>query len=761
MSRFRPKSLLIVVSAAVIFSFCVDPALAQTVAPDPLASASASPAPAPTETSAPSPVATTPAPIATQTSTSTVPAPVTNIPSLFIDLPAGYSLDDLHRSKDNIPRDPGTEPHATATIVDATTPANNVNASLEAIKGRGNFTWSLEKKPYQIKFDSSTSVLGMAKAKTWILLANHADPSLLRNKVAYDLAVDFGLPGSPDSRFIDLTIDGHYAGSYLITEKVEVKTNRLELTHPEGVLAEMDNLYGLAEDFHFRANTSRSIFVLKDAVGDVDAPLTGPVAKGYAGFQSHLAEFETYLYARDPDWSRISAMIDVDSFIKYYFVLEFAANPDAIQSSVYLWRDGPDDVLHAGPAWDFDIAFGNYSYAQFGGDPAQDYIKNAPFLRAQGNDWYSQLFRNEEFVELLNETFEAELEPKIKAVVGKIDAYTTGIVQSSTTNFALWSNVLGRAPVFGSGRTLANTWSGEVAHLREWVAARTAHLSAAHGSDMALVSYSSHVANIGWQPTLTSGQIAGTAGRSLQVEAIDIALSGIQGGGGLQSRSHVQDSGWSEWQSGNTRLGTTGASRRLEAFQLKLTGAVASRYDISYRVHVQNIGWMPWVSNGSSAGTTGQGLRIEAIQIRMLESDPKPTVTYTTHVQNIGWMTPASDGEIAGTTGRSLAVEAVSATAASNEFSGGLEYRAHVQNIGWMSWTASGAHTGTVGRTLRMEALQVKLTGEMSEQYTVRYRAHVQGIGWQSWVSDGQTAGTTDRALRVEAIEMELVPRAH
>lgn len=61
----------------------------------------------------------------------------------------------------------------------------------------------------------------MPKAKTWILLANHADPSLLRNTLAYDLAAAFGLPGSPDSRFVDLTINGEYLGNYLITEKVE------------------------------------------------------------------------------------------------------------------------------------------------------------------------------------------------------------------------------------------------------------------------------------------------------------------------------------------------------------------------------------------------------------------------------------------------------------------------------------------------------------------------------------------------------------
>ena len=124
-----------------------------------------------------------------------LPEPITNLPALFIDLPDGY---DPGRSERVEGRDPGRPGSRTARHADTRGPhgaANNLEgASLEAIKGRGNFTWTLEKKPYQIKFDSSTPVLGMPTAKTWILLANHADPSLLRNKVAYDLAAEFGLP---------------------------------------------------------------------------------------------------------------------------------------------------------------------------------------------------------------------------------------------------------------------------------------------------------------------------------------------------------------------------------------------------------------------------------------------------------------------------------------------------------------------------------------------------------------------------------------
>jgi uncharacterized protein YjdB len=587
----------------------------------------------------------------------------------------------------------------------------------------------------------------------------------MRNKIAYDLAAEFGLPGSPDSRFVDLTVNGQYLGNYLLAEKVEVKTNRLELTHPEGVLLELDNNYGLAEDHHFTTTRSKSLFVLKDAVGGVDVPLAAPVAAGYDDIQSYLEEFESYLYAPDPDWAEISALIDVESFIKYYFVFEIGENPEITQSSVYFWRNGPEDVLHAGPVWDFDSGFASYATEALGGDPVQDYVKNAQFIRQRGNGWFIQLFRNEEFVTLVNEVFETQLEPKINGVLAKIDGYKAGLTQSAAANFTRWPNVLGKPSVFTlGGRMVAPTWDGEVSYLRDWVAKRVAHLSSAYGSGMPIFQYATHVSSIGWQNEMTSGQIAGTTGQALQVEAVDLALLNNTVSGSVRSRAHVQAIGWTAWQNGDSPLGTTGRGLQLEAVQFELTGDLATRYNVSYRVHVQAVGWMNWVMNGTIAGTSGRALQIEAIQIRLLEK-PSPsaeesTVAYRTHVQAIGWMAEVADGATAGTTGRSLAMEALQASATSNLYSGGLEYRAHVAGIGWMGWSDHSDYIGTVGRALRMEAVEIRLTGELAEHYSIRYMAHAAGIGWQDWVTDGQTAGTTGESRRLEALRIELVPKA-
>lgn len=130
------------------------------------------------------------------------------------------------------------------------------------------------------------------------------------------------------------------------------------------------------------------------------------------------------------------------------------------------------------------------------------------------------------------------------------------------------------------------------------------------------VNYQAHVQNIGWQGTVSNGATAGTSGRSLRVEALNVSLSNSDYAGGVQIRAHVQDIGWQGW--GSTG-GTTGKSKRVEAIQVKLTGDVANYYDVYYRVHAQDFGWMGWAKNGASAGSEGYAKRLEAIQIKLVK----------------------------------------------------------------------------------------------------------------------------------------------
>ena len=133
-----------------------------------------------------------------------------------------------------------------------------------------------------------------------------------------------------------------------------------------------------------------------------------------------------------------------------------------------------------------------------------------------------------------------------------------------------------------------------------------------------LVSYSTHIQNIGWQAYRDDGAMSGTSGRSYRLEAIKIKLANQKYSGDIVYRVHCQNVGWMDWVSNGALSGTSGRSLRLEAIEIKLTGEMAEHYDVLYRVHCQNLGWMDWVSNGATAGTSGRSLRLEAIEIKLV-----------------------------------------------------------------------------------------------------------------------------------------------
>ena len=59
--------------------------------------------------------------------------------------------------------------------------ADSVNGS--TIKVRGNATKAYAKKPFQIKLTEKADLFGMGESRTWILLANYDDQSLIRNNI--------------------------------------------------------------------------------------------------------------------------------------------------------------------------------------------------------------------------------------------------------------------------------------------------------------------------------------------------------------------------------------------------------------------------------------------------------------------------------------------------------------------------------------------------------------------------------------------------
>lgn len=286
------------------------------------------------------------------------------------------------------------------------------------------------------------------------------------------------------------------------------------------------------------------------------------------------------------------------------------------------------------------------------------------------------------------------------------------------------------------------------------------------------LTYRAHVQSIGWQNNVSDGQLAGTQGRGLRVEALSLNVSHPQLG--IRYRSRVQGStSWSGWAQNGANTGTTGQGRHLEALQIELTGEMANHFDVYYRVHVQSLGWLGWARRGQSAGTEGYNFRIEAVEVRVVPrmnhsinqtSDSfvqfrVPNVNYSAHVQSRGWMNQVSNGTLAGTSGQRLRMEALRISLSDNALPGGIEYRTHVQGEGWQGWRRDGNITGTTGQTKRLEAIEIRLYGQMANYFDVYYRTHIESFGWLGWVNNGLPSGSQGLAKRMEAIQIELVPK--
>lgn len=371
------------------------------------------------------------------------------LPSVYLDL-EGTTLEEIHADKDVkyggnsiYIMDPDGEYDLT------------VNNCLE-VKGRGNSSWrQYEKKGYQIKFDSKTSVMGMGKAKKWVLLANASDDSMIRTQLVYQMAQQLEMDFVPSFKYVDLWIEGEYRGTYMLGEKVELGSSRLDLEKDSGVLFEHDQNFYLEEDYWFYSAIMDRYFTVKE----INLEEESVIQTAISDFSADLDELFAFLYETPSDevtLEALSAMIDVDSFAKYYLINEYTLNREAFATSFYWYQDGPDDVIHLGPIWDFDTCMGNdgASYtSSYGTEHALfHYLLAVP-------EFYART------VEIW-ENYRAELE----AMTENVDVLREEIAASAEMNYLRW-NVLGQ-PNSKGGADFSPTFDEAVDAVQNWLAGR-------------------------------------------------------------------------------------------------------------------------------------------------------------------------------------------------------------------------------------------------------------------------------------------------
>ena len=296
--------------------------------------------------------------------------------------------------------------------------------------------------------------------------------------------------------------------------------------------------------------------------------------------------------------------------------------------------------------------------------------------------------------------------------------------------------------------------------------------------NMISVSYKAHVQNSGWQQSVSDGATAGTVGKGLAMEALQIELQNTgELQGDIEYCAHVQDIGWQSKVSNGSMAGTVGRAKSIEAVKINITGKLAETYDIYYRVHSATYGWFDWAKNGELAGSIGFAYAAQAIEIKLFDksSEEKPIVTgktylsednrgdviYQAHVQDKGWLPKKVDGQEAGLPdlGKQMEAIKIKISESTREFgglTGSVIYQAHVQDIGWQDEVADGATAGTIGRGKQLEAIKIKLSGQLEEKYDIYYRVYIEKKGWFDWAKNGELAGSMGYGLALYAIEIKL-----
>ncbi len=322
------------------------------------------------------------------------------------------------------------------------------------IRGRGNSTWTMPKKPYALKLKDKASgtFMGMNAHKRWVLLANHADKTSLRNRLSFEIGKQIGLPWAPDSRFVEVILNGKFVGNYLLTEHIKIDPKRVDIEEIDnketngnkitgGWLMEVDRYYSNGETRYFRPDISQLPMIVKEPE---DA---NTIQMNY--IKDYFNSFERLIYpllpagiayhkdnahlAGVPDSADYGRYIDINSFVNYWIVQELSENRDSrLPGSVYMHK-GVGGKLYIGPLWDFDQTtyLGARSWLHY------DYVPTASeYLNLEYRSlYYNQLFKDPKFKAKVKERW-SEVYSKLMTDIPKfIDLEYASIAKSLDINW--------------------------------------------------------------------------------------------------------------------------------------------------------------------------------------------------------------------------------------------------------------------------------------------------------------------------------------
>lgn len=379
---------------------------------------------------------------------------------------------------------------------------------IKELKARGNSTFTYAaKKSYQMKLETASDLLQNGEnVKTWVLLANYFDATLMHDKLFKDMADALGMPYTASCDWVNLYYDGEYRGVYLLSEKNAVKDTGINITDLEAAYKDQNPEYGTNMTTATGTNAYGGSYTYTTGLTDPtditggyllelnhDAPdeVNGFVTKKGKGvnvkspewcgdaameyISEYYQAFENAVYAMDEngnytgindDGKHYYEYVDRDSLVKIFLLQELALSPDGFISSLYFYKDA-NGIMYAGPIWDQDMTLGT-GWTKYISPDTTDYHYLA-----------EALIQIPDFREAVIAYYNATFAPQANALItedGTIYGYADCLADSAEMNFVLWPYIRVGDPNNAEHIWKNTTYASVLADMQNWLTQRIAKL---------------------------------------------------------------------------------------------------------------------------------------------------------------------------------------------------------------------------------------------------------------------------------------------
>lgn len=359
------------------------------------------------------------------------------------------------------------------------TPRLELKMTKDGIRGRGNTTWDMPKKPYKMKFDSKVSIFGLGEDKEWVILANYADKTLLRNVVAMKLSEIVGMPWTPAMLPVEVYMNGSYLGCYTFSEHKKVSEHRVDLD----IVGESDNSGdAVTGDYYMEIEQNQDettcFYTQVCGIPMMFSEPEVPTAAQLQYVKEYFRQAETALRSSnftDPDtgWQKY---IDIETFAKAYLVNELTKNIDGNMRKSSFITKKKNDKFQMYHLWDYDLALGNCNYLddEFGASDGPEgwFIKDYTWARysplGYHYQWFTILTKDPAFCAKVKEIWNTHYD-ELKNIPGFIDQMAAYMKDAQKRNFEKW-NILNTH--VWPNVVVTGSYQGEIDYLKSFYTSR-------------------------------------------------------------------------------------------------------------------------------------------------------------------------------------------------------------------------------------------------------------------------------------------------